>query len=217
MRRRLAPTLALLLVIVLVAGGLAGCKKKSEPVPVGDAESKVTTPTDTVPADTTATTDQTTTSTTGQPTTPDAPPQKMTVRLYFGYEDRVMAVERTVPYSQAVAKTAIIELLKGPSTTELKGLALHSEIPKGTTLKSISVKNGIAKVDLSGQFDDGGGTLSVTMRLAQIVYTLTQYGTIEAVEFYMDGKKVDVFSGEGLILDHPQTPEDYYDLIPIDA
>ncbi len=141
----------------------------------------------------------------------------MTVRLYFGYEDRVMAVERSVPYSQAVAKTAMTELLKGPSATELKGLALHSEIPKGTTLNGVTIKNGIAKVDLSGQFDDGGGTLSVTMRLAQVVYTLTQYGTIDAVEFYMDGKRVEVFSGEGLMLDHPQKPEDYYDLIPIDA
>jgi len=33
----------------------------------------------------------------------------------------------------------------------------------------------------------------------------------------MDGEKVEVFSGEGLMLDTPQTPEDYYDLIPVDA
>ncbi|KAF0209436.1 MAG: GerMN domain-containing protein [Actinomycetota bacterium] len=215
MRRSLAVTLALLLVVTLTAGGLAGCKKKTEQAKPGDAETVVTTQSSDVATE--SSTVVTTSSTNPPPVPPDAPPTTMVVRLYFGYEDRVMAVERTVPYSQATAKTAMLELLKGPSATELKGLALHSEIPKGTTLKSISVANGIAKVDLSDTFDDGGGTLSVTMRLAQVVYTLTQYGTINSVEFYMGGKKVNVFSGEGVILDHPQKPADYYDLIPVDA
>lgn len=214
MRRSLAVTLALLLVVTLTAGGLAGCKKKTEQAKPGDAETVVTTQSSNVATDSSTVV---TTSSTNPPPVPPAPPTTMVVRLYFGYEDRVMAVERTVPYSQATAKTAMLELLKGPSATELKGLALHSEIPKGTTLKSISVANGIAKVDLSDTFDDGGGTLSVTMRLAQVVYTLTQYGTINSVEFYMGGKKVNVFSGEGVILDHPQKPADYYDLIPVDA
>lgn len=216
MRRVIALTLVVLLAIVLVAGGVAGCKKKVA-VPSGDAESKVTTSTGSLPSETTTSVGEATTTTPGQPPATDPQPTTMTVRLYFGNEDRVMAVERTVPYSQAVAKTAMTELLKGPTTAELKGLALHTQIPKGTTLKNITVKNGIAKVDLSNQFDDGGGTLSMTMRLAQVVYTLAQYGTIDSVEFWMDGKKVEVFSGEGLMLDHPQKPEDYYDLIPVDA
>ncbi len=216
MRRVIALTLVVLLAIVLVTGGVAGCKKKVS-VPSQDAESQLTTSTGSLPTETTTSAGEATTTTPGQSPTPAPQPTTMTVRLYFGYEDRVMAVERTVPYSQAVAKTAITELLKGPSAAELKGLALHTQIPKGTTLKSITIKSGIAKVDLSGQFDDGGGTLSMTMRLAQVVYTLTQYGTIDAVEFWMDGKKVDIFSGEGLMLDHPQKPEDYYKLIPVDA
>jgi len=216
MRRTIALTLIVLLAVALIAGGVTGCKKKDS-VSSEDAESKVTTSTGSLSTETTTPAGETSTSTPGQPPTSDPQPTTMTVRLYFGYEDRVMAVERTVPYSQAVAKTAMTELLKGPSAAELKGLALHTQIPNGTTLKSITITNGIAKVDLSNQFDDGGGTLSVTMRLAQVVYTLTQYGTIDAVEFWMDGKKVEVFSGEGLMLDEPQTPEDYYKLIPVDA
>lgn len=91
------------------------------------------------------------------------------------------------------------------------------KVPTGTTLNSASISNGVAKVDLSDEFDDGGGTLSVTMRLAQVVYTLCQFPTVDSVEFYMDGEKVEVFTGEGLMLDGPQTPEDYYSLIPVDA
>ncbi len=57
----------------------------------------------------------------------------------------------------------------------------------------------------------------MTMRLAQVVYTLAQYSTVDSVEFYMNGKRVEVFSGEGIMLDSPQKPQDYYSLIPIDA
>jgi spore germination protein GerM len=215
----------LMLAVVLVAGGIAGCKRKTAgPVPAGDAESSVTatssSQTSTASAESTATAAGTaaeTTSATNPPLPPGSTVKTMKVKLYFGYEDRVMAVTREVPYSQAVAKTAMLELLKGPSAEELKGLKLHNEIPKGTKVLSVILDGHTIKVDLSKEFDDGGGTLSMDMRLAQVVYTLTQYSTIESVEFYMEGKKVKVFGGEGIMLDGPQRPEDYYDRVPIDA
>lgn len=225
MRRTWAITLALILAVVLVAGGVTGCKRKTAgPVPAGDAESSVTTTsssqTSTASAASTGSTTDTaaeTTSATNPPLPPGSTVKTMKVKLYFGYEDRVMAVTREVPYSQAVAKTAMLELLKGPSAEELKGLKLHNEIPKGTKVLGVILDGHTIKVDLSKEFDDGGGTLSMDMRLAQVVYTLTQYSTIESVEFYMEGKKVKVFGGEGIMLDGPQRPEDYYDRVPIDA
>lgn len=224
MRRSLALSLTLLLALALLSGGVVGCKRKTAgPVPAGDAESAVTTAPSSVATSESTSSDGTSgevaesDSATNPPLPADAPPTKMKVKLYFGYEDRVIAVEREVPYSQAVAKTAMLELLKGPSATELKGLALHSEIPKGTKILGVVLKGHTARVDLSNEFDDGGGTLSMTMRLAQVVYTLAQYSTIDDVEFYMDGKRVQVFGGEGIELDSPQRPQDYYSLVPIDA
>lgn len=224
MRRTLALSLTLLVALALLSGGVVGCKRKTaSPVPAGDAES-------TVKADLPAATSTESSNVAGasgevagsssatKPPLPgDTPPTKMKVKLYFGYEDRVIAVEREVPYSQAVAKAAMVELLKGPSTTELKGLALHTQIPKGTKLLGVTMNGHTARVDLSQEFDDGGGTLSMTMRLAQVVYTLAQYSTIDSVEFYMNGKRVQVFGGEGIELDSPQRPQDYYSLVPIDA
>jgi spore germination protein GerM len=75
----------------------------------------------------------------------------------------------------------------------------------------------VAKVDLSREFASGGGTFSVTARLAQVVYTLTQFPTVDAVEFYIEGVRSEVFSSEGIVLDRPQRFEDYDDLLPIDA
>jgi spore germination protein GerM len=50
-----------------------------------------------------------------------------------------------------------------------------------------------------------------------VVYTLDQFDSVDAVEFYIEGKRVEMFSSEGLILEGPQRGTDYYDLLPIDA
>ena len=45
------------------------------------------------------------------------------------------------------------------------------------------------------------------MRLAQVVYTVTQFDTVKSVRFHLDGEPVDVFSGEGIVLDKPVDAE----------
>jgi hypothetical protein len=54
----------------------------------------------------------------------------------------------------------------------------------------------------------------MTMRLAQVVYTLTQFPTIQRVRFRIEGEPVTVFGGEGIIIDTPQTRGDYEDVTP---
>ncbi len=42
-----------------------------------------------------------------------------------------------------------------------------------------------------------------------MVYTLTQFPTVDEVLFHIDGQPVDVFSGEGVVLGDPVTRADY--------
>lgn len=153
-----------------------------------------------------------------EPTEPE-PAEEMTVMLYWvSAGENALGVQRTVPGSEAVASAAIEALLAGPTDAELTTWpAISSAIPDDTKLLGLTVADGIAKIDLSREFESGGGTFSVTSRLAQVVYTLDQLPTIDAVEFYIEGEKVTVFSGEGLMLDGPQTLDDYDELLPIDA
>ncbi len=72
----------------------------------------------------------------------------------------------------------------------------------------------MATVDLSKEYASGGGSLSMMMRLAEVVFTLTQFPTVEGVNFKLDGEAIDVLGGEGLILDHPMSRADYEDLSP---
>ncbi len=202
----------------------AGCGGGS---PVGDAGTvpPVTTTAAGSNGATTNTTDTggSTGSTTGTPSTSSGSsvttgPSTGLVQLsvYFvSSGEKVRPVHRMVPRTQGVAAAAVRELVKGPTAAE-KGLDSHlsSAIPSATRLLGISVKDGVALVDLSKEYASGGGTLSMSLRLAQIVYTLTQFPTIDSVNFALDGKRISVFGGEGIILDHPLGRKDYEELTP---
>lgn len=151
--------------------------------------------------------------------TSPATPATITVKLYWVEAgENALAIERTLPYTQAVATAAVKALIVGPTTQEKSTWpAISSAIPADTRLLGIKIADGVAKVDLSKEFESGGGTFSMTARLAQVVYTLDQFPTVDAVEFYIEGKKVQMFSGEGILLDGPQRLDDFDRLIPIDA
>ena len=125
----------------------------------------------------------------------------------------LFSTPRTVGSTPAVARAALEALLAGPSDVETAA-GVSTAIPEGTQLLDVSIEEGVATVDLSSEFESGGGSLSTMMRLAQVVYTLTQFPTVEGVDFELDGEPVDVFSGEGIVLDHPQTRADYEDMLP---
>lgn len=144
---------------------------------------------------------------------PLEPTATQTVRVYFARGEYLGVVTRTVPETPAIARAAVEELLAGPTVAE-KGWGFGSEVPEGTRLLGLTIDGGTARVDLSSDFESGGGMLSVTMRLAQVVYTLTQFPAVERVVLMMDGDVVDVFTGEGLMLDEPRTRGDFEYVLP---
>ncbi len=112
-------------------------------------------------------------------------------------------------------QAAMAALLAGPTDDETAGLpAISSAIPVGTRLLGVTWENGVATVDLSGEYASGGGSAAMFGRLAQVVYTLTRYQDIDRVTLVVDGAQVDTFSSEGIVLDGPQTRQDYIDQLP---
>lgn len=183
----------------------------------------------TQPPDETPTTESptlTTTSTTSTlpPTTTTTVPGSGTAfSVYFFVEDVgdvsrpgpfLVPVYREVPKTQAVATAALRELLAGPTEAERNSVpALSTAVPHDTLLLGITIEEGVATVDLSREFESGGGSFSMFGRLAQVVFTVTQFPTVEAVAFRLDGEPVTVFSGEGITLDEPVGRDDYLDLM----
>ena len=76
-------------------------------------------------------------------------------------------------------------------------------MPAGTLLHGISLARGVATVDLSRRFESGGGSLSMQLRVAQMVYTLTQFSSVNSVTFRLDGRPVQSIGGEGVVVSRP--------------
>lgn len=167
-----------------------------------------------------------------------APATAMIVRAYFLLRDgsggevvnepTLVPVLRTVPKSPATATAAMTALLAGPSAKERAAVPpIKTLIPSDTKLLGIEISGGLATVDLSAAFatfspEDAwdGGMFELRGRLAQVVYTLTQFTTVDRVEFQLEGKPIEVLYGmadpedgssEAVVLDKPVTRATYQD------
>jgi spore germination protein GerM len=132
-------------------------------------------------------------------------------QLWFTRGDSLHLLWSPQETTSAVAAESV-NLLLDTLPPAIPGLG--TAIPPETRLLGVDLDNGIATVDLSSEFESGGGSHSMFLRLAQVVYTVTQFPTVEAVQFRLDGEPVDVFSAEGIVLDKPVTRKDYEELLP---
>lgn len=167
----------------------------------------------TVPATTAPTTEPTTTTTeppaTTIPATTTTPPANTTepastmvdVRVYFVRGERLEIAHRLVE-APAVLRGALGELLRGPTADE-RAAGLATAIPDGSALLDVALADGRAIVDLSRAFESGGGSLSMTARVAQVVFTATQFDNSDRVLFRLDGEPVDFLGGEGVPVAEP--------------
>jgi hypothetical protein len=159
-------------------------------------------------------------------TTPSGPSptdggQTLTLEVWFASvpggglsQESLFVTRRTLPQTKAVARAALTELLEGP-TQEESAAGVYTAVPGGVEILGLTIEASNAIIDLSQAFEEGtGGSSAETMQLAQVVYTLTQFDTVDAVEFRIEGEPVEVFGGHGIVLDHPQTRRDFRRLLP---
>ncbi len=126
---------------------------------------------------------------------------KTPFKLYFINEQGKLAPETRYIDNNEVTKgnetlaTALVkELISGPA----KGSLLQASIPKDTKVHSnVSIKDGVAVVDLSKDFVDKhqGGKKNEQLTIYSIVNTLTEINDIKTVQFKIDGKVKKEFKG----------------------
>lgn len=98
-------------------------------------------------------------------------------------------------------KYAINTLILGPKTGE-KSKGIYSEIPSGTEVISVQEKPEKVIINLSSNFEYGGGTDSVYKRLYQLIKTARK-NTEKPVYLYLNGKQADVIGGDGIMINQP--------------
>lgn len=111
-------------------------------------------------------------------------------------------VTRETPASEDKLDFAIKELLKGPNLIE-KSMGAYSEIPNTTKLLGIKHKGNKIIIDLTSDFQYGGGTDSIYSRMMQLIQTAVNNTNNKKIYLYLDGKQVNFLGGEGIMITQP--------------
>ncbi|MES0342049.1 MAG: GerMN domain-containing protein [Candidatus Humimicrobiaceae bacterium] len=130
------------------------------------------------------------TSTEKETTEEQAETEELIINIY--YSDQM--AEYLIPESRIISSEnkfvdSLFELMKKPIDSSLTPL-----IPDTTTINSVIIEEGNAKVDLSQELLDDrfvSDTVDILL-LYSIVNTLTQFQEINSVTIYINGEKLDI-------------------------
>ena len=124
-----------------------------------------------------------------------------TIKVFFGNSEldpqaldcqNVFEIEREVAKTQGISRVALEELFKGPTENE-ENEGFFTSINAGVKIQSLSIKDGVAKVDFDEQLEyQVGGSCRVAAIRAQITETLKQFPTVDSVIISIDGRTEDI-------------------------
>ncbi|MFP4430244.1 MAG: GerMN domain-containing protein [Spirochaetaceae bacterium] len=118
-------------------------------------------------------------------------------------------VTREVTYTNNPMTQTLNTLLEGPTSDELN-LGLLNLIPDGTRLLSAAVRDRVAYLNFSEEFRfNPMGFEGLTAQLQQIVYSTTEFSTVERVQILIEGELVEYLGVEGLFVGKPLSRDSF--------
>lgn len=118
-------------------------------------------------------------------------------------------VIREVTYTNNPMTETLNTLLEGPTIDELN-LGLLNLIPDGTRLLSAAVRDRVAYLNFSEEFRfNPMGFEGLMAQLQQIVYSTTEFSTVERVQILIEGELVEYLGVEGLFIGKPLTRDSF--------
>jgi spore germination protein GerM len=145
---------------------------------------------------------------TAAPAKPPAVPEKRERSLYFMRVDqdgtivRVKTV-RKIAVSDSPMMDALGALLAGPSAEE-RTKGLETLIPPGTVLLSATVRGTTAYLSFSEEFQfNHYGIEGYAAQLRQVVWTATEFSTVQDVQILIEGRLLDYLAGDGMWIGSP--------------
>jgi len=118
------------------------------------------------------------------------------INLYFTNADnsKILSETRevTIENGQDIAEVAILELLKGPKSPEMK-----MAIPEGTKLLSIEHEGTMVTVNFSKEYNNTGSVGEIVARYS-VVNTLCDLDNVRKVKILVEGKELVGPSGNAL-------------------
>lgn len=108
------------------------------------------------------------------------------ISLYLLRGNYLGVAHRSIASTPAVATQALNALLAGPALSERQA-GLSTAIPGGSRLLDLRVSSGTAIANLNAEFAAPGAPASELQRVAQVMYTLTQFSSVARVAIEING------------------------------
>ena len=181
--------------LAVIAVGTVGCGTSRPTVPSTTEPSNIST------------------STTPSPSTTSTTPVSTGVSLYFLRGNYLGVAHRNTSMTGTIGATALSALVGGPDIAE-SGAGLSSAIPVGTKVLGLRISSGTATVDFNGAFSAPGTPGAELDRVAQVVYTLTQFPSVTHVAFEISGSTPATFASGAVSLSQPLGRNDVFGALP---
>jgi len=137
----------------------------------------------------------------------------MNYSLYFLRGSYLGVAHRTSAATAAVATATLLALFGGPREAELSA-GLSTAIPPGSRLLGIHISSGTATVNFNTAYGTPGEPGSELARVAQVVYTLTQFPSISRVALEIQGSTPATFASGAVSLRNPLGRTDVLGALP---
>ncbi|MEL4896678.1 GerMN domain-containing protein [Crocosphaera sp. Alani8] len=119
--------------------------------------------------------------------------------------DELQLKETPLTLSKSLTEQQVLETAINKLISETQNLENRTTIPAETKLLSLKLNQQDIHLNLSSEFTTGGGSASMTGRLAQLLYTATSLDPDSQVWVSIEGKPLELLGGEGLMIKQPIT------------
>lgn len=114
-----------------------------------------------------------------------------TVLYYKDDKGFLIPVMRKIPWTEGIAKATLKALIDNPANRkDIETIGLFPVIPTNTQILGMNIKEGICKVDFNSDFLGSCSRAEEEDLVKSVTYTLTEFPTIDCVQFMVNGKEV---------------------------
>ena len=115
---------------------------------------------------------------------------------------------RRLPQSASPLNDSLNALLAGPTASEMER-GMMTMIPVNSRLQSAVLRGDVAHVSFNEEFQyNVFGAEGLREQIRQVVFTVTEFPSINSVQILIDGARVE-FIGEGVRIGNPLSRDDY--------
>ena len=117
-----------------------------------------------------------------------------TIVYYSDNNGYLVPVMKQIAPQQGIAKATLSLMVSSPhNDMEAARLGLRTVLPEGTDI-DLDISGGTARVNLSGAISQLPDAAAESSMMSAVVQTLTEFDTVEAVRFLINGREVETLA-----------------------